>query len=59
MSRIDAFLQLGHEQGCSDIHLTVGLPPLVRLDGELVPLKYRAFESTSIASFAASLPRAA
>jgi twitching motility protein PilT len=41
MPRIDAFLQLGREQGCSDIHFTVGLPPLVRLDGELVPLKYR------------------
>ena len=41
MPRIDAFLQLGREQGCSDIHFTVGLPPLVRLDGDLVPLKYR------------------
>ena len=41
MPRIDAFLQLGREQGCSDIHLAVGLPPLVRLDGELIPLKYR------------------
>ena len=41
MARIDAFLQLGREQGCSDIHLTVGRPPMVRLDGDLVPLKYR------------------
>jgi len=41
MPRIDAFLQLGREQGCSDIHFTVGLPPLVRLDGELTPLRYR------------------
>ncbi len=41
MARIDAFLQLGREQGCSDLHFTVGLPPLVRLDGELTPLKYR------------------
>jgi twitching motility protein PilT len=38
MPRIDAFLKLGREQGCSDIHFTVGLP-LVRLDGELTPLK--------------------
>ncbi len=42
MPRIDAFLQIGREQGGSDIHFTVGLPPLVRLDGELVPIKYRA-----------------
>jgi twitching motility protein PilT len=41
MPRIDAFLQIGREQGGSDIHFTVGLPPLVRLDGELVPIKYR------------------
>jgi twitching motility protein PilT len=41
MARIDAFLKMGREQGCSDVHFTVGLPPLVRLDGELVPLKYR------------------
>jgi twitching motility protein PilT len=41
MPRIDAFLQMGREQGCSDIHFTVGLPPLVRQDGELVPIRYR------------------
>lgn len=41
MPRIDAFLQLGREQGCSDIHFSVGLPPLIRMDGQLTPLKYR------------------
>jgi len=41
MARIDAFLQLGREQGCSDIHITIGRPPLVRLDGELTELQYR------------------
>lgn len=41
MRRIDAFLQLGREQGCSDIHFSVGLPPLVRMDGQLSPLRYR------------------
>jgi twitching motility protein PilT len=42
MARIDSFQQLAREQGCSDIHITVGLPPLVRLDGELTPLRYEA-----------------
>lgn len=46
MARIDSFLQLGRQQGCSDIHFTIGLPPLVRLDGELVPLKYRVLAAT-------------
>ncbi len=50
MSRIDAFLQLGQEQGCSDIHLTVGLPPLVRMDGELAPLKYRKLDEQETAA---------
>jgi twitching motility protein PilT len=41
MARIDAFLEIGKQQGGSDIHFTVGLPPLVRLDAELLPIKYR------------------
>jgi twitching motility protein PilT len=41
MARIDSFLELGKQQGGSDIHFTVGLPPLVRLDHELQPIKYR------------------
>ncbi len=42
MPRLDAFLQIGREQGGSDIHFTVGLPPLVRLDDDLMPIQYRA-----------------
>jgi len=42
MPRIDAFLRIGREQGGSDIHFTVGMPPLVRLDGELTPIKFRS-----------------
>jgi twitching motility protein PilT len=42
VARIDAFLRIGREQGGSDIHFSVGLPPLVRLDGELTAIKYRA-----------------
>jgi twitching motility protein PilT len=41
MARIDAFLEIGKQQGGSDIHFTVGLPPLVRLDADLLPIKYR------------------
>jgi twitching motility protein PilT len=42
MARLDAFLEIGREQGGSDIHLAVGLPPLVRLDDDLMPIQYRA-----------------
>lgn len=41
MARVDAFLKLGREQGCTDVHLAVGLPPLLRNLGELTPIKYR------------------
>jgi twitching motility protein PilT len=41
MARIDAFLQLGRDQGCSDIHLAVGTPPMFRLHGDLMAVRYR------------------
>lgn len=41
MARVDAFLKLGREQSCTDVHLAVGLPPLLRNLGELTPIKYR------------------
>jgi twitching motility protein PilT len=37
MPKLDAFLELALARGGSDLHLTAGLPPLVRLDGELAP----------------------
>jgi twitching motility protein PilT len=42
MARIDSFLRLVVEQGASDLHLGAGAPPTVRLNGELVPLPFRA-----------------
>ena len=41
MARIDAFLKLGASQGCSDVHLAVGVPPMLRMNGDLVPIKFR------------------
>ncbi len=41
MARIDAFLKLGLAQGCSDVHLAVGVPPMIRLNGDLMPIKFR------------------
>jgi twitching motility protein PilT len=49
MARLDAFLQLGREQGCSDVHLAVGMPPLLRLQGELIPVKYRKLTHDELA----------
>ncbi len=37
---IDELLKLTVESGASDLHLSVGLPPMVRKDGKLVPLPF-------------------
>ena len=55
MARIDAFLKIGREQGGSDIHFSVGLAPLVRLDGELVPIKYRSLSLEEAEDIAAEI----
>jgi twitching motility protein PilT len=41
MARIDSFLKLGLDQNCSDIHLAVGVPPMLRMQGDLLPIKFR------------------
>jgi twitching motility protein PilT len=40
MARIDAILKLVKEQGASDLHMTTGSPPMVRINGELTPIPY-------------------
>src|SRR6187431_1254062 len=38
MARIDQLLEYTRQVGASDLHLSVGSPPLVRLHGELAPI---------------------
>jgi twitching motility protein PilT len=40
MARIDAILKLVKEQGASDLHVTTGAPPMVRIHGEITPIPY-------------------
>jgi twitching motility protein PilT len=51
MARIDAFLKLGLAQGCSDIHLAVGLPPMLRMNGDLMPIKFRDLSDAELDSY--------
>ena len=51
MARIDAFLKLGTAQGCSDIHLAVGVPPMLRMNGDLLPIKFRDLRDTELESY--------
>ena len=44
--RIDRFLRLMIDRGASDLHLSVGRPPLFRLSGEMDPVRYRPLTPT-------------
>jgi twitching motility protein PilT len=38
-------------QGCSDIHLAVGVPPMLRLRGELLPIKFRDLSAAELEGY--------
>ncbi len=44
MAQIDAFFKMIHELGASDLHLSSGSQPVVRLHGELQRVKYKVLE---------------
>lgn len=45
MAQIDQFLRLMVQQKGSDLHLTCGSPPILRLHGELTRIKFRELSS--------------
>jgi len=51
MARLDAFLKLGLAQGCSDVHLAVGVPPMLRMHGDLMPIKFRNLGDTELETY--------
>jgi twitching motility protein PilT len=40
MAHIDAILRLVKEHGASDLHMTTGAPPMMRIHGEITPIPY-------------------
>ena len=52
---IDKLLQACVKQGASDIHLTVGQPPVFRLDGRLRRLETKVLESEDTAALMKSI----
>ena len=40
MARLDAFFKLMFDSGASDLHITSGQPPILRVHGELERIKY-------------------
>src|SRR5215469_2842247 len=51
LARIDAFLKLGTQQGCSDVHLAVGVPPMLRMHGDLLPIKFRDLRQAELEGY--------
>jgi len=48
MAKIDAFFQLMHEQGASDLHLVSGQQPAIRMRGELERIKYNILDNDEL-----------
>lgn len=45
---IDDLLRLIVERGASDLHLAVGIPPILRIDGQLMPTNYVKMDASDI-----------
>ncbi len=48
---IDRFLKLMNDRGASDLHLSVGRPPIFRLSGRLDPIRYRVLADSDFVRF--------
>ncbi len=48
MAKIDAFFKLMNEQGASDLHLMAGLPPALRIRGEIERIKYKVLDNDDL-----------
>jgi twitching motility protein PilT len=48
LAQIDAFFKLMHEQGASDLHLSSGSQPILRIRGELERIKYAVLENDEL-----------
>jgi len=55
LARIDAFLKLGTQQGCSDVHLAVGVPPMLRMHGDLLPIRFRDLRAAELEGYIAEI----
>jgi twitching motility protein PilT len=47
-AHIDDFLRLIVEKGGSDLHISVGIPPVLRVDGQLLPTNYEKVQPQDV-----------
>ena len=48
MAKIDAFFKLMNEQGASDLHLVAGSQPILRVNGDMERIKYKALDNDEL-----------
>lgn len=48
MAKIDAFFKLMNDQGASDLHMVSGLPPALRINGEIERIKYKVLTNDEL-----------
>ena len=48
MAKIDAFFNLMHDQGASDLHLVAGQQPAIRIRGDIERIKYDVLTNDSL-----------
>jgi twitching motility protein PilT len=48
MAKIDAFFQLMHEQGASDLHLVTGQQPALRIRGDIERIKFNVLDNDEL-----------
>ncbi|MFA4915736.1 MAG: type IV pilus twitching motility protein PilT [Syntrophales bacterium] len=48
MAKIDAFFQLMHEQGASDLHLVAGQQPVIRILGDMERVKFDVLDNDGL-----------
>lgn len=39
------------QQGCSDVHLAVGVPPMLRMNGDLMPIRFRDLRDAELEAY--------
>ena len=48
MASIDELLKIVVDQGASDLHVTSGAPPYIRLHGHMLPLEYKSLSNQDV-----------
>src|SRR3989449_11150984 len=56
MAKIDAFFKLMFDQGASDLHLTSGQQPILRLHGVMERIKYKVLEDGELKAMLYATP---